>query len=133
MLETAHRAAIPISEAPSDLNRGNRFSLVLVRGDGARVLRFSFSRRLPTVVLTIAVLSATVLGVVAGDWWLSRARMREMSGLVQVIEAQRATISAFKGRMAEVQTEVATWRDLHARIWEPFGPDAAPKSRRTGI
>ena len=74
-----------------------------------------------------------VLAVVAGDWWLNRARMRDVGGLHAVIEAQRATIAGLKGRMAEAQVEVASWHDLHARIWEPFGPDAAPKARRTGI
>ena len=115
------------------MNRGNRFSLVVVRGDGSRVVRWSFPRRLPIVVLgCLAVLVAGV-AVLAGDWWLSRERMREVGSLVGVIDAQRAAIAGLKGRMAEVQKEVATWRDLHARIWEPFGPDAVPKGRRTGI
>jgi murein DD-endopeptidase MepM/ murein hydrolase activator NlpD len=48
-------------------------------------------------------------------------------------DAHRATIGALEARMAEVQNEVASWRDLHARIREPFGPDAAPRSRGTGI
>jgi murein DD-endopeptidase MepM/ murein hydrolase activator NlpD len=115
------------------LNRGNRFSLVLVRGDGARVLRLSFPRRLPVAVLAGAGLFVVVFAVVAGDWWLSRTRVREVGSLIGVIEAQRATIAGLKARMAEVQTEVASWQDLHARIWEPFGPTAAPKGPRTGI
>src|SRR6266852_2895574 len=133
MLETAHRAAIPTSEAPSGLNRGNRFSLVLVRGDGARILRLSFPRRLPIVILAGFLVLVAGLAAVAGDWWLSRAKMREVGSLLHVIEAQRAAIASLKGRMAEVQTEVGSWRDLRARIWEPFGPDAAPRGRRTGI
>ena len=115
------------------MNRGNRFSLVLVRGDGARVLRLSFPRRLPIVILAGVGLVLATLAVLAGDWWLSRTKMREVGSLLGVVEAQRATIAALKGRMAEVQTEVASWRNLHARIWEPFGPDAAAKARRTGI
>jgi hypothetical protein len=114
------------------VNRRDRFSLVLVRGDGARVLRLSFSRRLPIIVLAGVGLIVTSLAVLAGDRWLSRARTQEVGSLLGVIDAQRATIAGLKGRMAEVRTEVASWRDLHARIWEPFGPDAAPKGR-TGI
>ena len=115
------------------MNRGARFSLVLVRGDGARVLRLSFPRRLPIIVLAGFLVLVAGLAAVAGDWWLSRPRLREVGSLLQVVDAQRATIASLKGRMAEVQTEVASWRDLHGRIWEPFGPDAAPKGRRTGI
>ena len=115
------------------MHRGNRFSLVLVRGDGARVLRLSFPRRLPIFILAVIGLLTVSLAVFAGDWWLSRTKMREVGSLLGVIEAQRATIAGLKGRMAEVQTEVASWRELHARIWEPFGPNAAPKGSRTGI
>ena len=133
MREPAHRVAIPTFGGSFRLNRGNHFSLVLVRGDGARVLRLSFPRRLPIIVLAGVGLIVASLSVLAGDWWLSRTKMREVGSLLHVIDAQRATIAGLKGRIAEVQTEVASWRDLHARIWEPFGPDAAPKGRRTGI
>jgi murein DD-endopeptidase MepM/ murein hydrolase activator NlpD len=115
------------------LNRGNRFSLVVVRDDGARVLRLSFPRRLPIVILAGVLVLVAGLAAVAGDWWLSRARVREVGSLLQLLDTQRAAIASSKARMADVQTEVASWRDLHARIWEPFGPDAAPKGRRTGI
>jgi Peptidase family M23 len=123
----------PDPEAPSDLSRGSRFSLVLVRGDGARVFRLSFSRRLPILLLAGIALTAAALVAVAGDWWLSRGKFREVGGLQEIVTAQRSTIAALESRMGEAQTEIASWRELHARIWEPFGPDAAPKGRRTGI
>ena len=115
------------------MNRGNRFSLVLVRADGARVLRLSFPRRLPIVVLAVVGVLVAALSVIAAEWWTNRAKLQDVGGLLRVIDTQRATIAGLKVRMAEVRTEVASWRDLHARIWEPFGPDAAPKARRTGI
>src|SRR5262249_50573048 len=108
MLETAHQAAIPTSEASSVLNRGNRFSLVLVRGDGARVFRLSFPRRLPIVVLAGLVVGAIGVAAVVGDWWQARARTRDAGSLLHVIETQRATIAGLKGRMAEVQAEIAS-------------------------
>jgi Peptidase family M23 len=115
------------------VNRGNRFSVVLVRGDGARVLRLSFPRRLPMVVLAGLVVCAVGLAAVVGDWWRGRSKLHDAGSLLRVIETQRATIAGFKERMAEVQTEIAGWRDLHARIWEPFGPNTVPKGPRTGI
>ena len=115
------------------MDRGNRFSLVLVRGDGSRVVRFSFPRRLPVIVLGVLGVMVAGLAVIAGDWWVSRGRMREVGSLVGRIDTQQATIAGLKGRVAEVNTEIATWRELHARIWESFGPDIAPNPRRTGI
>ena len=44
---------------------------------------------------------------------------------MEEVEAQRATIAGFG--------EIAGWHELHARIWEPFGPDAAPRRPQTGI
>ena len=123
----------PRHRRPNRLDRREHFSLLVVRGDGTRVVRFNVPRRLPLVILAGVTLVVAALGVLVGDWWFTRARMREVAGLFSEVDAQRATISGFNRRMADVQQEIASWRDLHARIWEPFGPDAAPKGRGTGI
>jgi murein DD-endopeptidase MepM/ murein hydrolase activator NlpD len=62
-----------------------------------------------------------------------RAQRDEVGGLFREVEAQRATTAGFNRRVDELQREIASWHELHARIWEPFGPDAAPGGRRTGI
>ena len=36
-------------------------------------------------------------------------------------------------RLAEIQTEMASWRALHARIWEPFGPETHGVVERAGV
>ena len=115
------------------MDRRRQFSLLVVRGDGARVLRLSFPRRLPFFVLGGLTLLVTVFGVLAGDWWFTRTRMRDASTLFRELDTQRTTVEGFNQRVAELQKEVASWHELHARIWEPFGPDAAPKGRGTGI
>src|SRR4051794_34676323 len=50
------------------LSRRSQFSLLIVRGDGARVLRFNFSR--PNVVGAGVVLAVmvSVSGALVGDW-----------------------------------------------------------------
>jgi murein DD-endopeptidase MepM/ murein hydrolase activator NlpD len=35
--------------------------------------------------------------------------------------------------MREIRAEIDSWRGLHAKIWEPFGPEAGPAKRGTGI
>ena len=35
--------------------------------------------------------------------------------------------------MREIRGEIDSWRDLHNKIWEPFGPEAGPAKRGTGI
>ena len=59
--------------------------------------------------------------------------MRDAASLFQQIDDQRATIESVNGRIAELRREVTGWQELHARIWEPFGPELAPRSRGTGI
>jgi murein DD-endopeptidase MepM/ murein hydrolase activator NlpD len=115
------------------LDRGKQWSLLLVRGDGSRMVRVTFSRRLALVVLGSVSALVTAVGVFVSDWQLTRVRNQEVGGLLREIDAQRATVSALKLGMAEVQKEVASWGDLHARIWEPFGPDTSPRTRGTGI
>jgi murein DD-endopeptidase MepM/ murein hydrolase activator NlpD len=115
------------------LDRRKHLSLLVVRGDGARVARFNIPRRLPLVILAGVTVVIAALGVLVGDWWLMRTRIREAGGLFREVDAQRATISGFNRRMADLQREIASWRELHARIWEPFGPDTAPKGGGTGI
>ena len=115
------------------MDRRKQFSLLVVRGDGARVLRLSFSRRFPLIVLGVLMLLVTAFGVLAGDWWFMRTRTQDVLSLFRELDARRATIEGFNQRVAKLQKEVVSWRELHARIWEPFGPDAAPKGQGTGI
>ncbi len=110
-----------------------QFSLLIVRGDGVRVLRLNFRRRLPVVLATLAVVAVVAVGALAGDWWHVRRRMRDSASLVRMVAEQQAVIDEFNRRVAELSREISGWRELHARIWEPFGPERAPQTRRSGI
>src|SRR4029434_2277615 len=46
---------------------------------------------------------------------------------------QRAAIDSFNRRVVELRTEMTSWRDLHARIWEPFGPELQPGGRDRAV
>lgn len=118
---------------PRSVNHRRQFSLLIVRGDGARVLRINFPQRVPVLGLLALAIITTALGALVSDWRYVRHRMRDAATLFQKIDEQQATIDAVNGRITELRRQVAGWRELHARIWEPFGPELAPRGRGTGI
>lgn len=119
--------------ATDRLKPRNRFSVLVVRGDGGKVLRFSVPRRLPKVLLTAFGVTALAIGLLAADWWYVRNRLRESATLFQRVAEQQVLIDSFNRRTAELRREVTGWRDLHARIWEPFGPEIALKAKNQGV
>lgn len=133
------QTAQPPSRAAEPRNQHKRvdhrkqFSLLIVRGDGARVARVNFPQRLPALLLAVLTLAACALGVLLGDWWKVREKMRASAHLFQQIEDQQSVIETFNRRVAELRREVGSWKELHARIWEPFGPELAPRTRENGI
>jgi len=46
---------------------------------------------------------------------------------------QRKTIDDFNRRVADLRKEVGAWREMHARIQEPFGPEVGRAGRDRGI
>lgn len=112
------------------MSRGKKFSVLIVRGDGARVLRFSFRR--PTAIG--AALGLTFVTVAFGLLIVDNVRLRQVTGGPTVTLAEhRAVIESFNRRVVELRREVASWRDLHARIWRPFGRDLGTGSGAPGV
>ena len=132
VLET-RQSPSPAAKPRGRVSHTNQFSLLVVRGDGIRVVRFNFPRRLPLFGVVALVVGVSLLGVLIGDWWQVRSRMRDSASLYQQIDEQQATIDSFNRRLAQVRQEMTTWREMHARIWEPFGPEIPPKGREVGI
>jgi murein DD-endopeptidase MepM/ murein hydrolase activator NlpD len=104
-----------------------------VRGDGTRVLRVTLPRRAPAALVAAALAAVLTATAIAGDWWHIRQRMRGSAALLAQIDEQQATIDSFRERVGELRREVAGWRDMHARIWEAFGPETPARSRKAGI
>jgi murein DD-endopeptidase MepM/ murein hydrolase activator NlpD len=110
-----------------------QFSLLIVRGDGVRVLRLNFPRRLPAVLTAAMVVATASLATLVGDWWHVRQRLSDAASLFQQVDQQQAMIDAFTRGAASLRQEVEGWRDLHARIWEPFGPEVTPRPAQSGV
>ena len=132
MLETRKSLATPLRR--SHALRGRRqFSLLIVRGDGVRVLGFNFPRPAALGALVAVLVGVSVFGVLLGDWVQLRALTREARTYQRQIAEQRALIDSFNERVAQLRQEVAGWSELQARIWDPFGPEIAPGGRDRGI
>jgi murein DD-endopeptidase MepM/ murein hydrolase activator NlpD len=121
---------------------GRRVHLLVIRDDGARVVRVDVGR---------AALSAVAGGlIVAGIvvWspaLLSRGRpaaatltsvVSPASAAPHAVESPPPTSAvtdtgALARRLAEMRTEVMRWRALHVQIWRPLGPD--DERRFTGV
>jgi murein DD-endopeptidase MepM/ murein hydrolase activator NlpD len=127
-----NRASSPARRRSVNRHRG-QFSLLVVRGDGVRVIRFNFARPLAVAGFVAIAASVTTVGALTRDWFQLRQLTRESVTFAAQIAEQRRTIDDFNRRVADLRKEVGAWRELHARIQEPFGPEAGRGSRDRGI
>jgi murein DD-endopeptidase MepM/ murein hydrolase activator NlpD len=110
-----------------------QFSLLVVRGDGVRVIRFNFARPLAVAGIVAIAAAVTTVGALVGDWLQLHQLTREAVTFAAQIAEQRKTIDDFNRRVADLRKEVGAWREMHARIQEPFGPEAGRGSRDRGV
>ncbi len=110
-----------------------QFSLLIVRGDGERVLRFNFARSSALGAAVSLAVTISFVGLLVGDWLKLKELTREAATFANTIVQQRATIEATNHKLADLRKEVGTWREMHARIHEAFGPDAGRGNRDKGI
>ena len=131
----AAEPARPLATAGNRPRRPGRsqFSLLIVRGDGSRVIRFNFPRPAALAVFATIAVALTTFGALLGDWLQLRKLTVEARTFKSQIAEQQATIDSFNNRVVELRTEMTSWRDLHARIWEPFGPELQPGGRDRAI
>src|SRR5207302_6178369 len=46
---------------------------------------------------------------------------------------QQGLATSLQTRIGEIRLEIGSWRDLHAKTWDPFGPDAGRVQKTRGI
>ncbi|MEK7714039.1 MAG: hypothetical protein AAB387_01155, partial [candidate division NC10 bacterium] len=90
-----------------------RYSLLVVRGDGARVLRFNFPRPAAVGAFVVVAVAISVLGALVGDWAQLRQLTREAKMFSRQLAEQRTTIDGFNRRVVELRQEMLGWRELH--------------------
>jgi len=106
------------------------FSLLVVHGDGSRVLRVSLPRWI--VYGTLGSVAAVAAVGLSAEYVFRQRDGNEVAELRRRVDDQRAVIDSFQTRVAAVRGEITTWRALHAKMWEAFGPEAGAEEE-TGI
>jgi len=113
--------------------RRRAFKLLLVGSDGRRLLRQRVPYWTLAALMAVGAAAAASLGVVYSDYLALRQQRASLSGLLPRAEEQQRLIEVYQSRLREMRVEIDSWRDVHARIWEPFGPEAGPVNRGAGI
>jgi murein DD-endopeptidase MepM/ murein hydrolase activator NlpD len=116
--------------------RKRRFNLFLVRADGTRVLGLAF----PHSTLAVVIGGLVLVGLLAigslrylDDYLTLRSQRETLIALSPRLAEQQALIDLYQRRLRELRAEVDGWRELHAKIWAPFGPDVGPATLGPGI
>ena len=114
------------------MSRREHFSVILVRGDGTRVFRLTLRRPFLTALAVITTVGLAT-GLMGAELLDARRITRQAPPHVEQIAEQRATLAAVQTRIADLRREVASWRNIHTRLFEAFGPDGTPASRDRSI
>ena len=109
------------------------FNLLVVHGDGRRVVRLALSRWVIVVVLGVLLAAPIVLAVIYGDYLQLRRERASLAQLTARLTEQQTFIESSQARMRQLRTEIDSWRDLQARIWEPFGPEDGKAKRGSAM
>jgi len=107
------------------------FSLLVVHGDGSRVLRVDLPRWI--VYGTLGSLAALFAASLAGEYLVGRLDGDQVAALRRRVDDQRALIDSFHTRVAAVRGEIMAWKALHARMWAALGPDAGAEVRGAAV
>jgi murein DD-endopeptidase MepM/ murein hydrolase activator NlpD len=109
------------------------FSLLLVHGDGSRVVRVRLPRWL--VYGTCGSLGAAfvVMAALSAGYVLLKRQGSEVAALRQRVEHQREVIAGVRARIATVREEITTWRAAHAKMWEALGPETGLVKQASGV
>src|SRR5215471_19148416 len=107
----------------------HRFNLLVVRADGTRVLGLASARW--TLALATGGFALLALLAIASlryldDYLTLRSQREALIALSPKLAEQQALIDHYQRRLRELRAEIDGWRELHAKIWAPFGPDVGP-------
>jgi murein DD-endopeptidase MepM/ murein hydrolase activator NlpD len=85
------------------------------------------------VVLGVLLAAPIALAVIYGDYLQLRRERASLARLTARLTEQQTFIESSQARMRELRREIDSWRDLQARIWEPFGPEDGKAKRGSAM
>ena len=106
---------------------------LIVSGDGSRVIRLSVPRWALYGAMGAIGLAAVTMTGLSGGFLVVKSQAGELWALRQEVSRQQATIGTFVQRVAAVRGEINSWKKLHARMRQPFGPEHRPAEEATGV
>lgn len=109
------------------------FNLLVIHGDGGRIARVTLPRWLILTVLGLSLAVPASVAVIYTDYLQLRSQRASLNDLTARVAEQQGVIDASQSKMRQIRAEIDGWRDLHAKILEPFGPEDGPAKRGTGI
>jgi murein DD-endopeptidase MepM/ murein hydrolase activator NlpD len=110
-----------------------KFNLLVVHDDGRRIARVALPRWLTLVVLGLSLAVPASVAVIYTDYLQLRSQRASLNDLTARVAEQQGLIDAAQSKMRQIRAEIDGWRELRAKIWEPFGPEDGAAKRATGI
>jgi murein DD-endopeptidase MepM/ murein hydrolase activator NlpD len=105
------------------------FHVLIVRGDGRRLLRINVSRWILRTGFALLALGVVMEVALVLEHAALRQRWRQADRLAAHLGDGRDLIEEVRQRLPEIQREIEGWRELHARISAPLV--TAPSPART--
>lgn len=105
-------------------SRGRLFHhLLFMRADGGRTRTLHVPRVATCVVAAVISAATGALGMATAEYLTLKTQAMTLAAAHREAAEQRALVESFQKRIGEVRKEIATWKEIHARMAEPFGPD----------
>jgi len=109
------------------------FNLMVVHGDGRRITRLTLPRWLLLTILGLFLAVPASVTVIYKDYLQLRSQRASLSELTARVAEQQEVIDASQSKIRQIRAEIDGWRELHAKILEPFGPEDDSARRVVGI
>jgi len=110
-----------------------QFNLLMVRAATTTLMRLSVPGRPAGGLAGARAVTSLRCAFIYPDYVNLRHQRGTFTALSERLHIQQGLLDASQSRLREIRGEIDSWRDLHAKIWEPFGPEASPVKRGTGI